>query len=174
MTSPETTERIRTVFDRNGKALQLRPTLGQKTVETHVRVLDGLRIEVEEGRWKVVADVSEKSGGTGTAPDAGMLVRSALGSCLAMGYVTWAAHYGVPLVSVGVELQSDFDARGQYGHDGIPAGHQEIRYTVRIESPAPEADIRKVVESADEASMVLDTFATPQKLVRTIEIVRPE
>lgn len=174
MNAHDTTERIRTVFDRNSRALELRPALGRKTVETRIRVLDGLRCEVEEGRWKVQADVSEKSGGTGTAPDAGMLLRSALGSCLAMGYVMWAAHYRVPLAGVTVTMESDFDARGQYGQDGVPAGHSEVRYTVRIESSAPEDDIRKFVEAADRASMVLDTFSTPQKLVRTIEVVRPD
>jgi len=173
MTDQDTTERIRAVFDRNAKALRLRPSLGQKTVETRVRVLDGLRCEVDEGRWKIIADISEKSGGTGAGPDAGALGRAALGSCLAMGYILWAAHYQVPLDGVAVELHSDFDARGQYGQDGIRPAHSEIRYRVRIESSAPEADIKKVVESADSASMILDAFANPQKLVRSLEIVRP-
>jgi uncharacterized OsmC-like protein len=174
MNETSTTDRIRTAFQRNAKAVELRPSLGQKTVVTRVRITDGLRCEIEEGRWKIISDASEKSGGTGAGPDPGMLGRAALGSCLALGYVMWAAHLDVLVESVGVELQSDFDARGQYGQDGIRAGHREIRYVVRVVSPAPEADVHRVVDAADAASMYLDTFANTQDLVRRIEITRPE
>jgi uncharacterized OsmC-like protein len=173
MSPTQNTDRIRTAFERNSKAVSLRAGVGQKTVTTRVRVVDGLRCEIEEGRWTVVADASEKSGGTAGGPDPGVLGRAALGSCLAMGYVMWAAHLEVPLDSVSVELESDFDSRGQYGLEGVPPGHSEIRYLVRIESSAPEADVRRVVESADAASMFRDDFANPRKLERRIEITRP-
>ena len=57
-------------------------------------------------------------------------VAVALGACLAMGYVTWAAHLDVPLAHVEVELQADFDVRGQYGQDEIRPGYTQIRCLV--------------------------------------------
>jgi uncharacterized OsmC-like protein len=171
--NPETIERIKTAFERNGRAIELRAALGQKTAVTRVRLIDGLHVEAEEGRWKLACDASEKSGGTAAGPDPGFVVRAALGNCFAMGYVTWAAHLGVPIENVEVEIHADFDARGQHGAEGIPAGYSEVRYHVRIESPAPEADVRRVVEQADKASMVADVFGRAHALVRHLTVVRP-
>lgn len=170
----ELTESIRTAFERNGRAIELRPGLGQKTAVTKVRIIEGVHCEAEEGRWKIVADASEKSGGTAKGPDPGLIVRSALGTCLAMGYVTWAAHLGVPVSNVEVEIHADFDARGQHDTPGIPPGYTEIRYLVHIESTAPETDIERVVETADRASMVGDVFRRAHTLVRRLSITRPE
>jgi uncharacterized OsmC-like protein len=171
--NPELIESIKTAFERNGRAVELRPAVGQKTAITKVRIVQGVHCEAEEGQWKIAADFSEKSGGTAAGPDPGLLVRSALGTCLAMGYVIWAAHLGVPLSDVEVEIHADFDARGQHDVSGIPPGYSEIRYLVRIESDAPEADIQRVVEIADRSSMVGDVFRRPHKLVRTLTVTRP-
>ena len=115
--NPEIVERIKTAFERNGRAIELRPAVGQKTAIMKTRVIDGLHVETEEGRWKLACDASDKSGGTGAAPDPGFVVRAALGNCFAMGYVIWAAHLGVPIEDVEVEMHADFDARGQHGSD---------------------------------------------------------
>jgi uncharacterized OsmC-like protein len=171
--NPERIEAIKTAWARNRRALELRPAVGQKTAITKVRVIDGVHCEAEEGRWKLVADASEKSGGTAAGPDPGFIVRSALGVCFAMGYVTWAAHLGVPITDVEVDIHADFDARGQHGVEGIPAGYSEIRYAVRIESTAPEADVQRVVDAADRASMVGDVFARAHRLVRELTVMRP-
>lgn len=166
-------ERIKTAFDRNGRAIELRPGVGQKTAVTKTRATGGLRVETSEGRWTLVSDASEKSGGGGEAADPGFVVRAALGNCLAMGYVTWAAYLGVPIESVEIEMHADFDVRGQHGAEGIPPGFSEIRYRVRIESNASEADVRRVVEQADRTSMVGDVFRRAHTLVRELKIVKP-
>jgi uncharacterized OsmC-like protein len=166
----ETVERIKTAFERNGRAIELRPAVGQKTAVMKTRVVAGLHVETEEGRWKLACDASEKSGGTGAAPDPGFVVRAALGNCFAMGYVTWAAHLGVPIESVEVDIEADFDARGQHAVEGIPAGYSEIRYHVHIVSSAPEKDVARVVEMADQASMVADVFRRAHTLVRRLTV----
>ncbi len=170
--NPELIANIKTAFERNGRAIELRPAMGIKTATTRIRVIQGVHCEAEEGRWKVVADASEKSGGTAMGPDPGLLVRSALGTCLAMGYVIWAAHLEVPVSNVEVEIEADFDARGQHDVKGIPAGYSEIRYFVHIQSDAPEADIERVVEAADRSSMVGDVFRRAHTLKRTLTVTR--
>ena len=169
----ERIELIKTAFERNGRAMELRPGLGQKTAVTRVRVIEGVHCEAEEGRWKMAADASDKSGGTAQGPDPGFIVRSALGTCLAMGYVMWAAHLDVPISNVEVEIHADFDVRGQHDVAGISPGYSEIRYLVRIESTAPEADIQRMVETADRASMVGDVFRRAHTLVRNLTVTRP-
>ncbi len=171
--NPERIEAIKNAWERNGRALELRPAVGQKTAITKARLIEGAHCQVEEGRWKLDIDVSEKSGGTAAGPDPGFVVRAALGACLAMGYVTWAAHLGVPVSDVEVDVHADFDARGQHGVEGIPPGYTEIRYAVRIESTASEQDVTRVVEAADRASMVGDVFVRAHRLVRQLTVTRP-
>jgi uncharacterized OsmC-like protein len=164
---------LRTVTERSIRALTLRPELGVKTSVSRVRVRDGLTCDIEEGRWKIVADLSEKAGGGGEGPDPGVLARGALGSCLAIGYVISAAMRDVPLVGVEVEVHADFDVGAQYGLGDAPPGYTEVRYTVSIESSASEGDIMEVIEEAEGRSPYLDVFTRAQKLVRSVKISRP-
>lgn len=163
-------ENIRTFIDRSIKALELRPSMGHHTAVSKTRVVDGLHCEIEEGRWKLSADLSEKAAGSGKGPDPGVLARAALGSCLAMGYVMWAAYREVPLESVEVEVQADFDAGAQYGVGDAPPGYTEVRYIVTIGSPAPEDDVMRIVEETEKRSPYFDVFTREQKVVRSVRI----
>ena len=57
---------IKLSFERQGKAVGLRPSLGQRTVVSKARMADGLKCEVEEGPWKLTADMAEEGGGEGS------------------------------------------------------------------------------------------------------------
>jgi len=148
---------IKTIQERNIKALKLRPSAGQGTATTIVRVRSGVTCDIEDGGWKLVADEMPGDGGAGLGPDPGVLVRAGLGSCLAMGYVMWAALKDVPLDSVEVTVEADYDARGMFGvDDSVPPGWPAVRYTVVIGSPAPEEKVRELAEYADRVSPILD------------------
>jgi uncharacterized OsmC-like protein len=162
---------IRDTTERTIKALTLRPRVGLKTAVSRVHVRHGLTCDIEEGRWKLVADLSPVSGGDGLGPDPGVFGRAALGSCLAMGYVMWAATRGIPIDDVEVEVQADFDVGAQYGLGDTPAGYTEVRYAVTIRSSAPEADVMGIVEEAEKNSPYFDVFTRAQKLVRSVDIV---
>ncbi len=166
-------QKIRRAFERNAKALTLKPTRGQGTAVTKVRVREGLTCDITEGPWKLTADLSEKSGGNGAGPNPGALGRAALGSCLAMTYVMWAAKYGVPLSALEVEVQADYDSRGTHGIGGVSPGYQEVRYLVTIESDAPEADILRLLDEADRHTTYLDVFRNPQNVRREVRIQAP-
>lgn len=162
--------KIKTAFERNAEALALRPGIGQGTAVTRARVIEGMTCEIEDGPWKLRVDMAEKHGGENKGPNPGVYGRAALGSCLAIGYVRWAAKLGVPLSGVEVEVQADYDARGEYAIVEMPADYSEIRYIVSIESPAPEEQVLKVIEQADAHSSFYDIFNRPQKLVRQVRI----
>jgi len=168
------TERIRRAFDRSERALSLRPALGMHTAVSRITVREGLVCEIEEGRWKLTADLSDKAGGTGAGPDPGVFGRAAFGSCLAMGYVLWALKRGVPVDGVQVEVHADFDAGAQYGVSDAPAGYKEVRYAVKLESSAPEEDVMRVLDEAEAHSPYFDVFGRGQKLHRTVDISKPE
>lgn len=170
MADPET---IRTAFERNARAVALRPSVGQKTTVAKVRVRDGTTCEIEGSGWHLTADVGVASGGNNAGPGPGVLERAALGSCLAIGYATWAARLDVPIERLEVEVETDFDARGMLGVGEQPPGFSAIRYRVFIESPAPEADVRRVIDEADAHSPALDDFRRPLPVERELHILKP-
>jgi uncharacterized OsmC-like protein len=162
---------IRTVLERKANAVALRPAVGQRTARTKVRLQPGLQCEVAEGDWRLTVAMSAKSGGTDAGPNPGILGRGALGSCLALGYAMWAARLGVPLESLEVEVEADYDARGQLGvADEVPPGYLEVRYRVTVGSPASEVDVLRVLDAADRYSPYLDVFARAHAVRREVRI----
>ena len=164
------TETIRTAFERNAKAISLRPSVGQGTAKTKITLRDGLTCEVEDGPWKMAVDMSIKSGGDGQAPDPGVYGRTALGSCLAIGYAQWAAKLGVAIDTLTVEVHADYDSGASHAVSDAPPGYRQVRYIVTIESDTPEADIMRVLDEADTHSPYRDVFARPIDLRREVKI----
>lgn len=168
-------ERIRSAMERNARALSLRPSVGQGTAVTRVRLLDGLTCEVEDGPWSLTVDMAEKSGGRNRGPNPGVLGRGALGSCLAVGYAMWAARRGVSLRSLEVEVHADYDARGELGvSDDVPPGYSRIRCVVTVESDAPEEEVLRVLDEAERYSPYWDVFSEARELEREVRFGAPD
>ena len=110
---------IRAACERTASALTARPAIGQKTFVTRVLVHDGLTCDIEEGPWHLTADLPRQLGGQAAGPTPGTFGRAALGSCLAICYVMWAARLGVPLTNVAVEVHADADTRGLLGIEEV-------------------------------------------------------
>ena len=103
---------IRAALERNAKAVAVRPSVGQGTALTKARLQPGLACDIEEGPWRFTVGMTEKYGGSNAGPNPGILGRGALGSCLAIGYGMWAARLGVPIDSLDVEVEADYETRG--------------------------------------------------------------
>lgn len=155
MADPET---IKKAFERNRKAVKLKPNLGKSTAVTKVRLFDGTTCEVEHKHWSFKVDIGKSEGGNDAGPGPGILERGALGSCLAIAYSQQAALKNLPIDQLEIIIESDMDARGMLGIDDRSPGFKELRYKVFIESPADESEIMKVIEEADSLSPVLDDF----------------
>lgn len=164
-------EAIRQAFERCVKALSLRPSFGRGTAVSRTRVREGLVCDIEDGKWKLTADFSARLGGGETAPNPGVFGRAALGSCLAIGYMIRAAKYNVPISSLEVEVEADYDTGALLGTSATPPGYREVRYVVTVESDASEAEIRRVIDEADEHSPYLHIFMRPQAVRRSVRIL---
>jgi uncharacterized OsmC-like protein len=167
-------ERIKTAFMRNAAAVEKRPSLGQGTAVTKVRRVDGLHCEIEDGQWKLTADLAPKSGGTDAGPNPGVLGRSALGSCLLQAYSLWAARLDIPISSLSVEVHADYDVRGMHGADDVFPGYSEIRLIVELESSAPEAEVLQLLDKAERHCPYFQIFEKPIKLERQARITHPK
>lgn len=163
-------EKIKTAFDRQTKAVELRASVGCGTAVTTARMRDGLTIDVEEGEWKFTVDAGEKWGGRNRGPNPGVFGRGALASCLAQAYVFWAARLGVPLSSLEVQVHADYDTRGMCGAGEVPAGYVGIRYVVSLESPAPKEEVERMLDEADAHSPYLDVFMRALPTKREVHI----
>ena len=151
---------IRAACERTASALTARPAIGQKTFVTRVLVHDGLTCDIEEGPWHLTADLPRQLGGQAAGPTPGTFGRAALGSCLAICYVMWAARLGVPLTNVAVEVHADAIGAGRgpaalaYGmscpHEPAPQRTSYVswilrKYTVPIWTSSESAQRRIVV-----------------------------
>lgn len=162
---------IGAIAERNVRTLRLKPSRGLLRCTTRSRLVDGLRCEIEEGPWRFAADMPLKAGGEDTAPTPGVLGRGALASCLTIGIATWAARLGVPIEALEVEIEADFDVRGELGvGNDVPAGYTEVRYRVSIESRASRRALAEVVDRAERHSPYLDVFGRAVALRRVVRL----
>jgi len=164
-------EKIRLAIERSTKALYLKPSLGLGTGISKTTVTSGLKCEIQEGKWKLFADMPEAVGGNAEAPTPGVYGRAALGSCLAIGYMMRAAAMNIAVSSLEVEIQADYDDGALLGTVHTAPGYSEVRYTVTIEADAEEEEIVKLIEEADLRSPYLDVFSRAQNCKRTLHIV---
>jgi uncharacterized OsmC-like protein len=165
-------EKIRSGFRRVAAALEQRPSLGHGTATSTATIKDGLTCEIREGNWVFVADMPGQAGGNAAGPTPGVYGRAALGSCLAIGYMMKAAVMDIPITSLEVEVQADYDDGALFGtsHE-VPPGYLEVRYTVTVDSEASEQLITQMLDEADRHSPYLDVFARGQRCRREVKIV---
>lgn len=149
---------IKEAFERNQKAVKMRPSMGKSQVTTKVRLTDGTTCEVEHKHWKFKVDIGTSEGGNDAGPGPGILERGALGSCLAIAYSQRAAVLGIPINRLEVDVESEFDARGMLHIDDRNPGFEKLTYKVYIESKASEEKIMQIIEESDAHSPVLDDF----------------
>jgi len=140
--------------------LRNKPEVGRGPRTATVKVSNGTVCEIDVDGHKLVSDTPAPLGGQNKGPTPGALLRASLGSCLAIGYVTWAARLGVPLEHVEVAIEGDFDPRGTLGaSDTVPVEYGGFRYKALIKSSAPRERIQEVFETANRHSTVLQTIS---------------
>ncbi len=148
--------RLKDLFDRQRRVMLRRPSFGRASGQARVRMIGELTCSVEQGDWRTVVDLPIEEGGGASGPGPGQLMRAGLVACLAIGYRLWGARLGVDVDAVEIDVVCESDVRGQLGiAEEVPAGWQRIVIDVRIRSAAAEADVRRVVETADRLSPML-------------------
>jgi uncharacterized OsmC-like protein len=167
-----TTAGLKDLFERKRRAMLKRPSFARSSGQARVRLSDDFCCEVEEGPWRTRIDQSAEGGGRGSAPHPAQMMRAALVACLAMGYRIWGARLDVAIDEVEVDVLCETDVRGQLGIADVPIGWQQIAVDVRIASPAAEADVRRVVETADRLSPLLANLSPAIRRTHRLRIIR--
>jgi uncharacterized OsmC-like protein len=155
------------------KDIEPRPSDGQGTAVTKVTLNPGLACEVEDGPWRFSVGMTEKYGGENNGPNPGVYGRGALGACLAIGYGMWAARLEIPVRSLTVEVRARYDVRGELGlNASIRPGYTDIVYVVTVDTDAPEGDVQRLLDTADQHSSWLDDIRNPVPVSREVHLVR--
>ena len=162
---------ITNAIERLEAAVERRGDFGAGTSRSVTTSTDGLRCTTQEGPWSTLSDLPRAFGGSGSAATPSVLLRAALGSCMAMSYQLRAAKHGVELTSIRVTVEADSELAGMLSCDApAPAGFTEVRYDVEIESPATPDEVIRVIDEGDRLSPLLDVFTRANTMRRTTSI----
>jgi uncharacterized OsmC-like protein len=165
---------LKDLYDRKARAMIKRPSFARGSGHARVRAGEPMSCDVDFGDRTLHVDLPAEDGGTASAAHPGQLMRASLGACLALGYKIWAARLEVPIAAVEVDVTCEYDARGQLGVDpAVAIGWQRMRIDVAITSPAPEADVRRMVETADRLSPMLANIASSVERLHRLIVTAP-
>ena len=145
---------IRSAQERAISIIQRKPSAALSSAKTSGRLDEGLRYTVSSGQLEVRMDMPKAFGGDGSAPTPGFFVRAGLIGCVAIGIKMTAAREGIPLESVDVDVEMDFDDGAAFGLGGNSAAPLETRLTIALKSPAPWAAVADMAQRA----LAADTY----------------
>ncbi len=164
------TDTARIALERYIESMQARPETARGTVHATARVGEGMTCVVTEGERELVSDIPEALGGGGRGPSPGVYGRAAITSCIAIGIKMWAARCGVAVTSVEVALEADYDGRGDFGVDQVPAGFQEIRLRIDVEGPGDNGALADLVAATLRTSTWTDMMRRAQPVTTAVSV----
>jgi uncharacterized OsmC-like protein len=124
-----------------------------------------------ERKFDFVADEPHELCGSNTHPNPQEYLMGALNACMTVGYVAGAALYGVKLESLQIDTEGNIDLRGFLGVSAtVPAGYDEIRYTVRIKGNGTTEQMQKIHDMVVATSPNRFNIARPIKLVAELVV----
>lgn len=163
--------------DRLGAVIeQVRTDLGQApeppvvTFAAATALVDEYRTSVQIRDFALEVDEPPLIGGTDTGPTPVELVLAALGTCQEIVYATYARVLGIPIDGVAVNAEGRVDLRGFFGVAEVPAGFQDVTFTVDIASPAPAEDVARLVEAVNAHCPVLDILTQPVQVQGAVRL----
>lgn len=171
MRAEQDNDRIRRALVRMETACASRPGFGQTHHSSVTTLTDGLHCRTQESGATMDTDLPTALGGTGAAPTPSAMLRTALGSCLAMGYRLRSARHGVAFSTIRVIVETDSAIAGMLDPDAVePAGFMCLRYLVEITSDASLEQVQAIVDEADRLSPVLDVVSRAHRAVRSLTV----
>ena len=142
MVTQQQVDRLGTVIEQVRTDLGNAPEPPVATFSAATSLVDEYRTKVHIREFTLDVDEPPLIGGTDIGPTPVELVLAALGTCQEIVYATYARVLGIPLDGVDVTAEGRVDLRGFFVAD-VPAGFQDVTFTVDISSPAPAEDIAR-------------------------------
>jgi putative redox protein len=146
-------------------ALRGNPAECAEPMSGTTRQVTGLKSEATFGELKMVIDEPVVFGGTGSAPNPAEAALAALGASMEVTLRCWAEYLKIPVTSISVALSGALDSRGFFDTDpSIRSGFGPITAKITVESPAPQADLDRLLGQVQRCCPVLDLFRAPTQV----------
>lgn len=130
------------------------------------------RINIRD--FQLISDSGPDFAGYNLGPSSPELQLGVLGSCLTHVFLIHAARLGVPLESLEVEVSGTMDPRaGRPGFEAVPLYPHDIRYAVRLVSPAAPEAVAELHEAVERACPILNLLVNPQTIHGVVEHTQP-
>jgi uncharacterized OsmC-like protein len=119
------------------------------------------RVVAERGSL-VDAGLHPMAAGDGTAACAGNMLLEALVGCAGVTLSAVATAMGIPVHGGAVTAEGDMDFRGTLGvNRDVPVGFSAIRVSVVLETPADDAQLKKLGELTERYCVVAQSLKGP-------------
>lgn len=151
-----------------------KPEAAVYTPKVSSRHIRNLYTETQVREHLVKSDYGEAAGGDNQAPNPIELLLSSFAACIEAAFYEFAEHEGLKISSVAAEVEGTLDLRGLFMIDDVPAGFQEVRFTLTIVSPDDESRVRALAEKVISHCPVVDSLKKPTAVNGQIVISRPE
>ena len=114
---------------------------------------------VHTQEFTLQGDEPEQILGERAGPNAVELLLGALGSCLSVGYAANAAHMGIEIDKLRLEMEGDVDLRGFLGiTTDVRPGYESISCTVHVDADAPKEELVELRERVESTSPLVDVI----------------
>jgi uncharacterized OsmC-like protein len=125
------------------------------------------RIRIRD--FQILSDSPPDFAGYSFGPGSPELQLGVLGSCLTHIFLIQAADRQVPLDSIEVDVRAQTDPRANRpGFEHIPVYPHNLAYTVRISSPASDADLTELHAAVEQVCPILNLLVNPQEIHGTV------
>lgn len=123
--------------------------------------------------YQILSDSGPELAGYGFGPGSPEIQLGVLGSCLTHVFEIQAALAEIPLDALSVDVTGEVDHRaGTPGFEHIPYHPHNIRYTVHIDSPAPESTLRELHETVERVCPIFNLLRHPQEIAGDLDLTR--
>ena len=126
-------------------------------------------VDIRTGAHSFKVDEPPALGGADVAANPVQYALASLGSCQAITYQFWAEQLGIGFDTLSVRVEGDLDIRGFFGFDdGVRPGFSALRLEVTVTGPESPERYQDLAAAVDRHCPVLDLFANPVPVTRTL------
>ena len=161
---------LKTFFEKTQITLAANPQAGRLWLTTTSEQVGGLCSRAKIRRFDLTIDEPPGLGGDDQGPSPVELMLAALGACQEITYRLYADRMGIPLDGVSVSVRGHINLRGFLDVDeAIRPGFDAIEASVKLDSPASDDELLRLIEKVGQHCPVLDVFhnGVPVKLAIT-------
>jgi uncharacterized OsmC-like protein len=120
--------------------------------------------------FELISDAKPEAGGFNLGPTPVELLMGSLGACISSSFLHQAAMRQIPVDELIVDVAAQTDPRGALlAYPDIPNHPHNIRFTVRVSSPATDEELQKLLDGAEHNCSVSNLIRAQETVSGSFE-----